>query len=167
MVLVLADLYQRIQDSGVDEFADLDGKAQASLIRRMASDLIRWISDNIEGEREVFLLGLKGSRVTKLNQKSLNKVTEHNASEFYDDGFIQFALSDPTANDWKIGFMNLSGDLDCIISVIGKHPNYDGIIKQGYEFGKFGEGMISDKNAKEFLNNETWVKQYNTWIHGK
>ena len=163
-VLVLTDLYQRIEDAGVSEFDELDGDGQASLIRDMANDFMTQVGEQLEIDNEVHLLGLSGSDVTYLTQETLNEVTSENTENFFDDGFIQFAVTNVSIDDWASNLANISGGLDCLITAIGKHPDYDGIIKQGYGFGEMEEGLISDEDEDEFLNSEVWVNQYQTYF---
>ena len=163
-VLVLVDLYQRIEDQGVEEFDELDGGGQASLIKQMAIDFMQQISTQLDKDNDVLLLGLSGSEVTYLDAGSLDQVNAENTSDFYDDGFIQFAVSNLSKEDWSSNFTEISGGLDCVITAIGPHPNYEGIIRQGYGMGEIEEGLISDNDEEEFLNNEISVKLYKSYF---
>ena len=163
-VLVLVDLYQRIADQGVNEFDDLDGNGKASLVQEMAADFITQVSEQLENDSVVHLLGLNESIVTPLDIDSLDKVSPDNVLEFYDDGFIQFSVSNLTEADWAENLRSISGNLDCLITAIGEHPKFEGIIKQGYATGELEDGMISGDDEEEFLNNTVWVNQYNSYF---
>ena len=164
-ILLLIDLYQRIQDEGVDEFYDLDADSQLKLIKNSAKVFFQQVKENFAKSVSVYLLGLSESGTNFLSLDAFEKINTNTISQFYDDGFIQFSVNQMDEIDWSINLAKISGNLNCIISAIGEHPSYKGIIKQGYAIGELEDGMISDEDEEEFLNNEGWIKQYDRYFN--
>lgn len=164
-ILILVDLYQRIEDEGVEEFDDLDADAQLALIVNAAKDFFQQVAENFTASVEVHLLGLEEKNTNFVGSDNFEMVNANTVSQFYDDGFIQFSVSQMDEIDWSDNLAEISANLDCIISAIGVHPNYEGIIKQGYAIGELEDGMISDEDEDEFWDNDIWNKQYDSYFN--
>lgn len=163
-ILLLVDIYQQIEDEGVDEFDDLDNSAQASLIKNVAKNIGEQADKLFEANPEVFLLGLENNKINFVSVGEIENISSNDVKKYFDDGFVQFSVSYLYENDWLESLSEVSGNLDCLISAIGKHPKFEGIIKQGYAFGELEEGALAGDDEDEFANNKIWVQQYKRYL---